>query len=112
MSLSYLLQTEEETRAATRRELAGEHDHVPIIIDTLFKLPHLIGQLESINTPKGEVQAYCSECYVTAPYTFWCLYDLYERGHYAEAVILLRHLLETFVQMRYFWEFPQKGVFS
>ncbi len=108
LSRVYVLQTEQETIVKTRETLAGIHQNVPPLLDLMFRMPYCLGLLEDPSTPQGMAEWYCSISYTTAPYTFHCCYDLYEKGHYAEATILLRSLLENLVQMRFFILHPEK----
>ena len=43
-----------------------------------------------------------------APYTVRTIWILWERAYYAEAAIVVRHRLETFVQVRYFLDHKDK----
>jgi hypothetical protein len=47
---------------------------------------------------------WCFERFYQAPYIFRGIFNLWQRGHYLEATILVRHLMEAFVQIRYFLE--------
>lgn len=109
MSLCYLRTTEQCTQATTRRELHGIHQHVPQVLDSLFKLAHFYGAIEPPETDRGAVQSFVWDGYITAPYTAATLYSLYETGNYLEASILLRHLLELLLQMRFLSKHPEKA---
>lgn len=106
--LKELIESEIQTKAITRAELSGVANNYPLIIDVFFKLPYCIGKLEPVETPVGGFQAICFEHYVQAPYTFWTVYSLYEKGYYLESMILYRHLLEVLIQMKYFQKYPEK----
>ena len=43
---------------------------------------------------------------VQAPYSMRSILLLWERGHYVQALVLVRHLQESFVQVRYFQGHP------
>lgn len=106
--LEHLIASEEKTKHDTRIRLRGNYEHLPEIIDTLFKMPYFIGSDENSEAERGLLQTFCHTHYIQAPYTFWTVYDLYEKGYYLEGVILFRHLLEAFVQMRYFDRYPEQ----
>ena len=109
-NLSYLIKSENRTRRQTQKILAGVHANFPKIINTFFKLPHFIGELELPESDKGTSQSISATHYFQAPYTFWILYYLYEKGYYLEATILYRHLVEAFIQIRYYDKYPAKIV--
>lgn len=106
--LDDLLLSEQEVVSSTRLGLAGVYEHFPKIIDLLFKLPYFIEKTEDPETEKGGFISYCYIHYAQAPYTFWSIYSLYEKGYYYEAIILLRHLLEALLQMKYFHKYLSK----
>lgn len=106
--IEHLIQTENETAVKTQIRLAGNSDNLPIAIDTLFKILYFSGETEDVETPRGGFQSFCHTHYAQTGYTFWTIYNLYERGYYLEGIVLYRHLLEAFVQMRYFDIYPEK----
>ena len=77
---------------------------VPGLLSTLFRLTYFV---ES-PAPQDRVHFFVFERSVRIPYTLRSIWILTVAGYYAEAAILLRHLLETFVQMRYFTKHPSK----
>lgn len=109
MSLEYLRKSEIQTRSKTQTELFGIHQNIPNAMDVLLKLPYFRGEVNPPNTDRGTTQVFIWESYVTCPYTFAALYSLYETGNYLESAILLRHLLEIFIQIRFFWKHPAKA---
>jgi len=109
-NLSYLIKSENRTRRQTQKMLTGVHANFPKIINTFFKLLHFIGELELPESDRGVFQSVSATHYFQAPYTFWILYDLYEKGYYLEATILYRHLVEAFIQIRYYDKYPAKIV--
>src|SRR5215213_11095444 len=102
-----IMQTEEEASCATR-EYFGNSDWGAIyIIDVMLMLPYFNGTLEPINIDRGNWQHYCVGQYAQSSYTFMSAYHLWRKAYYLETSILLRHLLEVFVQMRYFEKHPE-----
>lgn len=108
LGITYLLQSEEKTLDYTRSLFSGLTEQYPIMVDVLFKLPYYTGELDTIETPMGIFQSHCYRCYLQAPYTFWSVYSLWEKGYYLESFILFRNLLEMFIQLRYFQKYPEK----
>lgn len=108
LDLNYLLQNEVQTQQVTRSKLQGIYTNYPQIIDTFIKLIYFYGKLENPDSPRGSFQSMCVTHYAQAPYTFIVLYDLYEKGYYLEAQIISRHLIETFIQIKYFNKYPEK----
>lgn len=108
LGLTDILKSEKITAIASQSRLKGIYDNLPRIIDVQFKLPYFVGKLEDAESIWGEFQSYCYIHYVQTPYTCWIIYSLYQKGYYLESVILYRHLLETFIQMRYFQKYTDK----
>lgn len=106
--IKHLIISEKHTANISEQTLKGIFLNYPKIIDVFLKLPYFVGELDSSDTEKGAVQATCQVQYSQSPYTFWSIYSLYEKGYYLEGIILYRHLLEAFIQMRYFNKFPNK----
>lgn len=109
-NLNHLVKSENKTVQFTRNILAGVYTNFPEITNTFFKLPYFIGELEPPESDRGGFQSICTTHYFQAPYTFWALYGLYEKGYYLEALILYRHLVESFIQIRYFDRYPEKTI--
>ncbi|MHA2366639.1 MAG: hypothetical protein ACXAC7_21985 [Candidatus Hodarchaeales archaeon] len=104
----HLIQTENETISQTQYELHGYYEKFPELIDAFLNLPYFTGTFKPLNIPEGVLQAFCYTQYAQDPLTFWSMYKLYEKGSYLEANILLRHLFESFIQLRYFAKHPEK----
>jgi hypothetical protein len=50
-------------------------------------------------------QGLCFSRYVQAPYSLFCLIELWAKGFYTEAYMVYRSLFEAFIQMRYFYKY-------
>jgi len=107
-NLNHLTKSETKTKKITQNILEGVYTSFPNIIDVFFKLPYFFGELEHPDTDRGLYQSVCATHYFQAPYTFWTLYNLYEQGYYLEATILYRHLIEAFIQIKYFDKYSKK----
>lgn len=101
LSLEDIIKGEVETYQITHSFLKGIHDNVPRAINVLLQLMYFTGPEKDINTLEGEFHSYVWHQYIQAPYSFRACYILYERGHYLNASILFRSLLESFIQCRY-----------
>jgi len=103
MNVEYLVQSEEEVRQATHASWDAGAALLGYI-DTLLLLPYAIQTAEEKNDDSSEsmFRFWVFDRYVQAPYSFRALLILWERGYYAEATPVLRHILETFIQIRYF----------
>lgn len=108
MGLEHLYLTEQETEFITSYYLKGITDNYPEIIDVFFKLPHFFGELEPPDSPYGTFQSFCLDSYIQAPYTFWIIFDLYQKGYYLEAITLYRHSIEIYVQLKYFHKYNDR----
>lgn len=108
LSLPLIVHSEKVTVGATRNLFKGTYRNIPEILDVFFKLSYFIGETEDPETDKGGIQSVNRLQFIQSPYTFWTIYNLYEKGYYLEGIILYRHLLEAFIQMRYFNKHPQR----
>ncbi len=96
-----LTASEQAVRDEVSRTLGGVADAYPKIIEVLLSIPQLLVRKDR-DTELREHAYYFSTQYLQTPFTVRCVYDCFEKGYFLEALILMRHLLEAFVQMRYF----------
>ena len=94
--------TEEEALCATRSTFGETDFRLNFVLDTWLKMQHFPGTLEPAITDDGCFQSYAYFQCQQSPFTLLSAYDLWRRASYVEASVLLRHLLEVFVQLRYF----------
>jgi len=100
MTYEVLLETALETQAITQAKFAGAAEHYPRALDVLLRLPSFCG---SSSTPDDDwFPWWCYTQYCAVGSSTVSLFDLWQRGFYVEAAVLLRHVLEIFVQVRYF----------
>lgn len=105
--IEHLIESEEKTSAVTSNCLKGFAEHYLIILDVMLKFPYF-SKLEEITTLTGEFQSIAMISYIQAPYSFRSMYGLYEKGYYIESLLIYRHLIEAFIQLKYFHKYPQK----
>lgn len=98
--------TEEEALCATRSAFGETDFRLNFVLDTWLKTQHFPGTLEPATTDEGSFQSYAYFQCQQSPFTLLSAYDLWRRASYVEASVLLRHLLEVFVQLRYFQNHP------
>ena len=108
MSTAYLLSSELRTARATFDVYSGTIESLPGILDSLLRLPYFVDHPADPETVESGFHSWCFGRYVQAPYTVRTIWILWERAYYAEAAIVVRHLLETFVQVRYFLDHKDK----
>jgi len=107
MSYGYLCRSAAETRETTISHLAGVAEHYPKTLDVMLRLPYFTGHpapAPNPDTPDAEYLWWCLDHYVGLGYSCSALFGLWQRGFYAEAAVVLRQVLEVFVQLRYFNE--------
>lgn len=102
MNYNGLLATEQSTNAITESRLAGITDNFPCIWDALSHLAYYCGKSPDTDTPDGVFHSWCRAHYVRITYSFRSAYLLCFLGYYLESVIVLRHIIEVFAQIRYF----------
>jgi len=108
MSVAYLRQSEEETRAEFSRVFAMFEEHMASVLDAMFRLTYFIKE-QSPPPPDG-VQFFALERCVQLPYSLRAAWLSARDGYYPESAAIVRSMLEAFVQLRYFFRHPQKLV--
>lgn len=103
-----LIQTELVVYEYTSERLNGFYNTFPDIISLSFILQESFGDLDNEDTPKGLLQSIAYMHYVQLSYSLKSIYDLIMKGYYLESQILVRHLFETLVQLKYFNLKPEK----
>lgn len=106
MNYQFLLETETETAAQFAEAFPELVKTWPELLDTLFQLGYFTDHPSP--PPEDGVHHFCFERYLLAPYRFNALYSLCSRGYYLESVLIVRHLLETLVQIRHFQKHPDQ----
>lgn len=101
-TFQYVILTEEEVLAETKKRFGDREYRIVFILDDLLKLKYFLQSNAHIGTDLGSWQSYCFFNFQQAIYTLHKSYQLWRTGYYLESSILNRHLLEVFVQMRYF----------
>jgi len=108
MSHAYLRQSEGVAFREFGETWEGIEALMPELIDTLFRLSYFAKQQEP--QPEDGFAYFASERFMRAPYTLRSLWILAGAGYYFEATAIVRHMLETFVQLRYFAKHREKLV--
>lgn len=78
-------------------------------INLLLRMSYFIDEKNiSPNTPQGWFQLHAFSIYSRLAYAIKIIFELWLRDYYQESSVLLRHILEGFVQVRYFYNHPDK----
>lgn len=102
MDFDYLIVTENSTIYKTIKEFPIWNSKSEQIINILFAMCYSMGKEENVESPEGAFHYIASSHYHRLPYTMSTIFDLIKRGAYLESTILIRHLYEILVQLRYF----------
>jgi len=102
MSIEYLLHTEREVFNTTMVRSGELSADLTNLISILFKLSHFLNEDTEINSDDHWFQIVAYHTYLKAPYTLYTIHELWKKGYYLESLILLRHIVEGFVILRYF----------
>ena len=94
--------TEQEAQSVTRTKFGGTDSRLSSRLDTWFKMQHFTGTLMTGNSDAADFQSYAYFQHLQSPYTLLTAYELWQKAYYLEAATLVRHLVEVFVQLRYF----------
>ena len=106
--IQFVIQTEEEAVRVTDENLGQLPVAVTRTINMLLRLQYCHGYLEPVSTDRGTFQVYCVGQYAQAIYTLLTAFRLWRQANYLESWVLIRHLFEVFVQMRYFERHPEQ----
>ena len=110
LGLEHVRRFQLETTNCTIRDLPEMAEQFPKAIDSLFKVCHFLGPVNSkdVESAEGQLFAFCYYHYLQFPYTIWSIFEPAMKGSYLEAMVLYRHMVEIFIQMKYFHCFPDK----
>ncbi|MCX8075273.1 MAG: hypothetical protein N2749_06800 [Clostridia bacterium] len=98
-----LIESEEVKRNKTKLNIPGIYNFLPHVYDALMKLPFYCGKLaedDDINMIK--IQDVFQFYIYDFPFKIRNIYSLMEIGSYADAVILYRSLIESFIFYKYY----------
>ena len=104
--MSYLVTSEESVVSHTHDSLVTSTNLIYRASDTVLGLMYGLGPSPSVESPEGVYRTFAFERFGEAPYTVRAIDLLSVRGHYPESIALVRVLVESFVQLRYFGKFP------
>lgn len=110
ISMAYLKSCEEKAIQQHPQALVFGTDLIYRASDVIFALMYDLGPAPPPESPEGEYRTFAFERFGEAPYTVRAIDILSVRGHYPEALALVRVLVESFVQLRYFVKFPDRLV--
>jgi len=108
MNLKYLLQTESETRKISHDKHSGWFSYYKELINCLFHVAYFVGEEKDVDSDEGYYMAFAHSQLLKLPYTVRAISVLIEKGYYLESAILVRHILEVFVQLRFFNKYKEK----
>lgn len=101
LSLDDIISSESDASIVTHNTLQGFFANISPALNVLLHLMYFTGRDKDVNTQEGLFHSYCWHQYIQAPYSFRTVIILFERGHYREAIIIVRSLYESFIQIRY-----------
>jgi hypothetical protein len=108
MNFDYLLQTESKTFSTSHLKHPRWFEEYDELLNCLFQVVYFVGEEEDIDSDDGYYMAFAHNQFLKIPYTIRAISILTERGFYLESAQLVRHMLEVFVQLRYFNKYRDK----
>jgi hypothetical protein len=106
MTYEYLLHSELQARIAFERDFATFSERMPEFLDTIFLMTNFMGQRKA--EAEDGVHYFAVERCHRLPYALRASWMLIRVGYYAESVTIVRQVLESFVQIRYFMDRPNE----
>ena len=110
LSMSFIVTSEESV-------VRQANDHTPLDFgtkllyragDSVLALMYGLGPQPPQETHEGAYRTFAFERFGEVPYTLRAIDVLSVRGHYPESIALVRGLVESFVQLRYFAKYPDR----
>ena len=109
ISMSFIVKSEESVLSSKGPDsFAVGTELLYRACDVVLRLLYWLGPHPSPETPNGVYRVFAFERFGEVPYTVRSIHLLSARGHYPESVVLVRVLLESFVQLRYFAKYPDR----
>ena len=102
MNLEYLLETEKRTLDDTLKIHGISEPFLNELVNLFFNLGHYLNEDYPIESDENHFHIFAYYTYIRMPYTIKSVGDLWLKGYYLESSILLRHVLESLAQLRYF----------
>ncbi len=102
--IDFFDQTEESVRQQTLGGFANVHNEIVCAVDLLVKQGEFIVENIDPISNDGNFQFLASLSFYRCPYTLKSVDYLWLRGYYTEAMVLVRHLYESYAAVRYFHE--------
>jgi len=102
LNLQYQQRTEVEVHRDTRQHDAKGLVSLTNLVNIFFRLSYYGKEPGVTNSADHPFLYVAFFVYYRLPYTLRCIQELWMQGHYLEATVLLRHLLEGLVALRYF----------
>jgi hypothetical protein len=106
-SVAVVLESSERVRVLTENALAGIRQRTEPAINCLLRLVECTGP-QSEGEDARAYEWWAQATYLSAGHTSVALGEMLHRGFYLESAILLRHLTELLVQVRYFEHHTQR----
>ena len=108
MNFDYLLKTESETIKTSNQKHSAWFNYYNKLIDCLFHVVYFVGEEKDVESDDGYFMAFAHSQFLKLPYTIRAISILLEKGYYLESALIVRNVLEVFVQLRYFNEHREK----
>jgi len=91
----------------TSNRLKWFYEEAPKFVELGFFFQQHFGIMEDVSTQTGEIQSFAFTQFVQFPYTLNHIYDQIMTGYYLESQILIRHLFESLLHLKYFHKYPE-----
>lgn len=102
-----LITSEQQVYNTASHSVKGFYEVGPKFVDLCFYLQQSFGEMDDVTTTNGILQSMAYMHYVQLPYTINLIYEQIMKGYYLESQILMRHLFETLLQLKYFYKHPE-----
>ena len=102
IDIDWIEETKSYVKEQTLHEYGKGYDIITDTIDIFFNLSHFLNESIDPETEEGVFSHIAYSTYLRLPYTLYSILNKWLEGFYLESIVLLRHIIEGFVCLRYF----------
>ena len=108
MDFQFLLDSEIETKSVTSKYIPLAESTIENFINLFFKYHYFMKENYIDESDEHYFHSFAYYTYIRMPYNVRSIYQIWEQGYYLESLILLRHIVESYIQLRYFYKYKEK----
>lgn len=108
MDFEFLLASELDTNRESKTNFSDAESTITSYLNSFFKYSYYLKEDFEPESSDHYFHSFAFYTYYRLPYSIRAIYKLWEEGYYLESLIILRHIVEGFIQLRYFYKYKEK----